>query len=51
LTESNVSRLWIPDAGDFIKLDTLPVLPSGKIDLQKIKQLVAELKSESGENS
>lgn len=51
LTESSVSRLWIPDAGDFIKLDALPVLPSGKIDLQKIKKLVAELKSESGENS
>ncbi len=36
-------NLWIPKAEDFVKIDHLPLLGSGKLDLKKLKQLADEL--------
>lgn len=39
LNESGLPKLWIPSPDDFRKVDTIPVLGTGKIDLRKLKQL------------
>lgn len=39
LRERNLPNLWIPKAEDFIYLDKLPLLGSGKLDLQSLKNL------------
>ncbi|CAN5501253.1 N/A [soil metagenome] len=39
---SDISKLWVPDAEDFVEVDVLPVLSNGKLDLQMIKKLAAE---------
>ena len=43
LREKNLPNLWIPKADDFIKLEAIPLLGSGKVDLQKINQMAKEL--------
>ena len=43
LREKNLPNLWIPKADDFIKLDAIPLLGSGKIDLQVLKKMAEEL--------
>lgn len=40
LRASDIPRLWIPDSADFVLIDKLPVLPNGKRDLKKIKEIV-----------
>ena len=35
-------NLWIPKTEDFVKLDRLPLLGSGKLDLAKLKKLAEE---------
>jgi len=42
LQEVEMSKLWIPDAGDFVHVDQLPVLGTGKIDLRNIKEIAAQ---------
>jgi acyl-[acyl-carrier-protein]-phospholipid O-acyltransferase/long-chain-fatty-acid--[acyl-carrier-protein] ligase len=42
LKESSISRLWIPDADDFVKVDDLPVLPTGKLDLLAIRRIAEQ---------
>ncbi len=37
--ESGLPNLWIPKAENFIKIDALPILGSGKLDLKKLKEL------------
>ena len=34
--------LWIPKVPDFVKLDRIPLLGSGKLDLQTINKLALE---------
>ena len=36
-------NLWIPKPDDFIEIDELPILGSGKLNLRKLKELVNEL--------
>jgi acyl-[acyl-carrier-protein]-phospholipid O-acyltransferase/long-chain-fatty-acid--[acyl-carrier-protein] ligase len=43
LTRSGLPNLWLPDLRSFYQVDELPVLGSGKLDLQKVKQLAHEL--------
>ena len=40
LREKELPNLWIPKAENFVKLDSLPLLGSGKLDLQHLKKLV-----------
>ena len=42
LQKKNVPPLWIPKAPDFIKLERIPLLGSGKLDLQTINKLARE---------
>ncbi|MBO5763549.1 MAG: AMP-binding protein [Lentisphaeria bacterium] len=43
LREKELPNLWIPKAEDFVKLDELPMLGSGKLDLQYLKKIADEL--------
>ena len=42
LRERNLPNLWIPKADDFIKIDSIPLLGSGKVDLQTLKKKASE---------
>ncbi|WP_422931240.1 AMP-binding protein [Singulisphaera sp. PoT] len=42
LNASNMPRLWIPSADDFIPVDEIPVLGTGKIDLKRLREIAAE---------
>ncbi len=44
LRTRGLSNLWIPKADDFHPMDAMPLLGSGKLDIQKLKQWIAELK-------
>jgi acyl-[acyl-carrier-protein]-phospholipid O-acyltransferase/long-chain-fatty-acid--[acyl-carrier-protein] ligase len=44
LNEANLPRLWIPSAEDFLQVEAIPVLGTGKLDLRAIKAIA------SGEN-
>jgi acyl-[acyl-carrier-protein]-phospholipid O-acyltransferase/long-chain-fatty-acid--[acyl-carrier-protein] ligase len=45
LTRSDLPALWKPRANHFFRVDTLPVLGTGKIDLRGVKSAAAELAS------
>ncbi|MFV1951689.1 MAG: AMP-binding protein [Nitrospinota bacterium] len=38
-----IPNLWIPGRDSFIKIDTIPLLGSGKLDLKKIKTIAKEI--------
>lgn len=42
LRERSISNLWIPKAGNFHKVDHLPLLGSGKLDLSILRQIADE---------
>ncbi|HNB23086.1 MAG TPA: AMP-binding protein [Candidatus Melainabacteria bacterium] len=39
LKKGDLPNLWIPNASDFFKIDALPVMPNGKLNLRQIKQI------------
>jgi acyl-[acyl-carrier-protein]-phospholipid O-acyltransferase/long-chain-fatty-acid--[acyl-carrier-protein] ligase len=39
LSDRGLPNLWVPDARDFFAVDEMPILGSGKLDLQRLKQL------------
>ena len=39
MKERGIPSLWIPKSNDFIEIDEIPLLGSGKLDLQKVKEL------------
>jgi acyl-[acyl-carrier-protein]-phospholipid O-acyltransferase / long-chain-fatty-acid--[acyl-carrier-protein] ligase len=43
LTERGVPNLWIPSERDYYKVDELPVLGTGKLDLQRVKELAVKV--------
>ena len=43
LREKELPNLWIPKPENFVKVDNLPLLGSGKLDLQHLKKLAEEL--------
>ncbi len=43
LREHGVPNLWIPKKDDFIPIDHIPLLGNGKLDLQQIKVLAAQV--------
>ncbi|WP_435007287.1 AMP-binding protein [Tundrisphaera lichenicola] len=42
LNEANLPRLWVPSAEDFIQVEAIPTLGTGKLDLRKIKEIAVE---------
>ncbi|MDD3885984.1 MAG: AMP-binding protein [Victivallaceae bacterium] len=43
LRNEKLPNLWIPKAEDFCKIDKLPILGSGKLDLRKLKEMAEGL--------
>jgi acyl-[acyl-carrier-protein]-phospholipid O-acyltransferase/long-chain-fatty-acid--[acyl-carrier-protein] ligase len=43
---SNLPRIWIPHHTAFIKIETIPVLGTGKLDLAAVKKTALERKTE-----
>jgi acyl-[acyl-carrier-protein]-phospholipid O-acyltransferase/long-chain-fatty-acid--[acyl-carrier-protein] ligase len=43
LGEKGLPNLWIPKAEDILKVDALPVLGTGKLDLKGLKELAKQL--------
>ncbi|HSE76362.1 MAG TPA: hypothetical protein VLB05_17715, partial [Dongiaceae bacterium] len=39
LSESDLPKIWIPKATDLRRIESLPVLGSGKVDLRAVKAL------------
>jgi len=44
--EGQLPKLWLPKAGDLKRVDSLPILGSGKIDLRAIKTMALSLGAE-----
>jgi hypothetical protein len=42
LTASQIPRLWIPSADDFIAVERIPVVGIGKVDLRRLKQIAKD---------
>ena len=51
LPQIDLPNLWKPRPDQFYHLDALPMLGTGKLDLRKIKQLAAQLSTETAEKS
>ncbi|MCL4782760.1 MAG: MFS transporter [Bryobacterales bacterium] len=45
MAASSVPRLWIPKAESIHHIEELPMLPTGKLDLQRLKALALELET------
>ncbi len=45
LNEANLPRLWVPSPDDFLQVETIPVLGTGKLDLRKIKEIALGMKN------
>ena len=43
LREAGLPNIWIPKADDFVRVEQLPVLGSGKLDLMGLKKMVEKL--------
>jgi acyl-[acyl-carrier-protein]-phospholipid O-acyltransferase/long-chain-fatty-acid--[acyl-carrier-protein] ligase len=42
LAAASVPRLWLPDAENFVQVESLPLLGSGKVDLRRLRQTAQE---------
>ncbi len=42
LQSSEVPRLWVPSADDFVAVDVIPILGTGKVDLRRLREVAAE---------
>ena len=43
LKKRDLPNLWIPKSSDFVALDKIPLLGSGKLDLQTLKKMAEKL--------
>jgi acyl-[acyl-carrier-protein]-phospholipid O-acyltransferase/long-chain-fatty-acid--[acyl-carrier-protein] ligase len=51
LARSNLPNLWKPRPRDFLHVEALPYLGSGKLDLKRLRELAqTELRAESAAN-
>jgi acyl-[acyl-carrier-protein]-phospholipid O-acyltransferase/long-chain-fatty-acid--[acyl-carrier-protein] ligase len=42
LSAGSLPKLWIPSADDFVAVESIPILGSGKVDLRRLRELAAE---------
>lgn len=42
LSAGAMPRLWIPAAGDFIEVESIPILGSGKVDLRQLREIAKQ---------
>jgi len=47
LSKSDLPNLWVPRANQFFRVEKLPVLGTGKLDLRKIRELAAGFGNEA----
>ena len=47
LAATGVPKLWLPSADSFFEVEAIPVLGTGKLDLQAVKRLASERAKES----
>jgi len=47
LDKSDLPNLWKPRAGNFHRIDSIPVLGTGKIDIKGVKQIAAEVEPDA----
>ena len=47
LGATGVPKLWVPSADSFFEVEAIPVLGTGKLDLQAVKRLASERAKES----
>lgn len=40
---STLPNLWVPKAGNFVQVDEIPILGSGKLDLAKLRQMALDV--------
>jgi acyl-[acyl-carrier-protein]-phospholipid O-acyltransferase/long-chain-fatty-acid--[acyl-carrier-protein] ligase len=45
LNSSDLPKLWIPSRNKFLVIDAIPVLGSGKVDMQNVKKLAEAVQS------
>jgi acyl-[acyl-carrier-protein]-phospholipid O-acyltransferase / long-chain-fatty-acid--[acyl-carrier-protein] ligase len=45
LTSGSLPKLWVPGSEDFVKVDILPLLGSGKLDLRRLREIAREGRS------
>jgi len=46
LAQTDLPALWRPRANQFVKIEAIPYLGTGKLDLRKIKELAAQAAKE-----
>jgi acyl-[acyl-carrier-protein]-phospholipid O-acyltransferase/long-chain-fatty-acid--[acyl-carrier-protein] ligase len=39
MREAGMPNLWIPKSEDFVRIDTIPIMGNGKLDLQALRKL------------
>jgi acyl-[acyl-carrier-protein]-phospholipid O-acyltransferase/long-chain-fatty-acid--[acyl-carrier-protein] ligase len=49
LPESNLPNLWVPRPSAFIRIEALPHLGTGKLDLRRVRELAAQLSTAGDE--
>ena len=42
LHDGSLPKLWVPSAEDFVAVEAIPVLGSGKLDLKGLRELARE---------
>jgi acyl-[acyl-carrier-protein]-phospholipid O-acyltransferase/long-chain-fatty-acid--[acyl-carrier-protein] ligase len=42
LTGGSIPRVWIPSQRDFFQVAEIPITPTGKVDLRRLKQIALE---------
>jgi acyl-[acyl-carrier-protein]-phospholipid O-acyltransferase/long-chain-fatty-acid--[acyl-carrier-protein] ligase len=42
MTDAGLPRLWVPAPADFLRVESLPLLGTGKIDLRQLRRLAGE---------
>ena len=42
LAATNLPRIWVPAAEDFLQVEAIPMLGSGKLDLRRLREIAAE---------
>ncbi len=42
LNASGLPKLWLPGSDDFVEIEAIPVLPTGKVDLRRLKEIARE---------
>jgi len=48
LTQTDLPNLWKPRADQFFRVESFPLLGTGKLDLRKVKDMAAELAKKAG---